>query len=160
MSHKKLDSLKDIFSIIIDFLIRVFSAPAGIALILVIFGSFFLVTMPHRLEPVTAVADLQFTGNLGMVSYQHTFFGIGGVSATTLSFQNGTDTASFTFNKDLAVEVGKTYTVSYTQMEVTYYNVSATMFGNSWNPFSMIQWMMYRNNTTINPQSVLLQENS
>jgi hypothetical protein len=131
--------------------------------VLITFFMFGIVYAPASPEPTTIIKNVDFTGTLGMVSYEHTFFGIGGVSATTLSFQNGSDVATFKFNKDLSVIVGNNYTVAYEQKEEYYYNFSLPIYpGLQWNWIAILRNMgmgQFYNSTTITPQNVILATN-
>lgn len=94
----------------------------------------------------------QFNGTLGMVDYGHSFFGLGGVDRTTLTFQNGSEIVTFNFNKDLSVNIGQNYTVSYTETTTTYYNVSATRQILFWT----VENHRYQNSTTLTVNSVIV----
>jgi hypothetical protein len=89
-----------------------------------------------------------FNGSLGMVTNTHSWFGLGGVDSTTLSFQNGSDIAKFTFNQDLPVQLGLNYTVTYKIKTNIYYNSTLSSDSN---------WLFgAKNSTIITPLSVIL----
>jgi hypothetical protein len=101
-----------------------------------------------ELTPTTIITENTFNGTLGMVTYGHSWFGLGGADSSTLSFQNSTSIISFHFNKDLAVTIGQKYEVQYKQTVTTYFNVTKDDF-NSW------YGSLYKNSTDISPESVI-----
>ena len=92
------------------------------------------------------VNEYSFNGTLGMVTYTHSWFGLGGVESTTISFKNNTGIAEFTFNKDLPVEIGQNYTVNYKVQTIVYYDVDNSKLFSSW----------YQNRTSVIPENILL----
>lgn len=117
---------------------------------------------PTPPQPTTTTETLTFTGTLGMISYSHSFFGIGGVDKTTLNFQNGSDVATFVFDKDLAVTVGNTYTVTYNETSKIYYNFSRPIYeGFQWSWIAILQNAglgHFDNSTTITPLNVIFEQ--
>ncbi len=107
----------------------------------ILFYPFIQALSTHQ-EPIVTRANASFNGTLGMVTYNHGWFGIG-TTGTTLSFQNGTDITTFTFDKELPVTMGKNYTITYEIKTVTYYNTTANLWQS--------------NSTTIYPKSIILQ---
>ena len=124
-----------------------------------VFGFIILVGIPSlitnvensngpELTPTTTVTENTFNGTLGMVTYGHSWFGLGGADSSTLSFQNNTSIISFHFNKDLALTIGQKYEVQYKQTTTTYFNVTKADF-NSW------YGNLYKNSTDVSPENVI-----
>lgn len=129
--------------------------------VLVVYVGLCFLYPPVPIAPTLVTSDESFTGLLGMISYTHSFFNLGGVDSTTLTFQNGSDLVSFKFNKDIAVSVGNNYTVRYQFVEKNYYNLSEPVNkGFQWNFFAVLQNMApfsyFENSTEIVPQDVFL----
>ena len=162
MTHKILNVLKEIGGLIwaiFSAFILFFVEHKFLASMFLIGSSLMLLfwLMPAPLIPTVATTEQSFTGNLGMVSYTHTFFGLGAVGTTTLTFQNGSDVAVFKFNRDLSVTIGNSYTVTYQQKETTYFN--APKFNETTNPFDLFGILFhggYRNTTEVTPENVIL----
>jgi hypothetical protein len=108
----------------------------------------FLSSAQTNPEANITITEHVYNGKLGMVTYEHGWFGIGTIG-TTLSFQNETDVIQFKFNQDLPVEIGKNYTVNYEIKDVIYYGIDNTKLFSSW----------YQNRTEIIPKNILLGDN-
>ena len=117
------------------------------AMLVVMWFVFAALPSAQQINPVSNTTKNQYTfsGELGMVTYNHGWFGIG-TTGTVLSFQNGTEILTFTFDKDLPVQMGKNYTVTYQVETITYYGVDNSKLFSSW----------YQNRTIITPEKIIL----
>lgn len=156
----KREKISEIFLNIFELL--VVGGPRLILFLLIGLFTLSFIFAPSGPDPTIITTTNTFTGTLGMVSYHHTFFGIGGVDATTLSFQNGSNVATFKFNRDLSVIVGNNYTVTYNQTDTRYYNLTYPIHkGFQWNIFANLQNLgfgNYVNSTEVDPLNVILSE--
>jgi len=74
--------------------------------------------------PEVSETTAAFTAKAVMVEYGNSWFGLGGISSTTLLFQKGDSLIEFKFNEQLDVTTGKAYTVTYNITTTTYFNIT------------------------------------